>query len=468
MSPVIESPGYESDFQDESVRSGAGSSSFSNSGTESSLGEEEESPRSVIPVPRSKIMIRQSSVRVHVHSSVETTPKTPERPAVAEPVEKLDTGSQKKEGATPGGKENLKPKPKSRNVRPRSAPPPKKPKPKVEETVDLRSYSKSLRLLGLEIPSNRKEATKLTHHAVTVRTASPTLKTKLRERTQSVSNLQEVIDSKEKLAKKEFKSIKDSLNSAVFEEWYFKKAAEDEKKRQEAERKREEEEEKQREKEEKLQRCSEEFKNWLEKKKSLESKRALSNKAKAGKSKDVSEERKQKIMESVSSWKTKKKEEMLRKIKAQKKAEKEKEEKEKEKEAKMIESAEFFEKWKQRENDKLKEKMKEAREQKLAELEKKREEAVEKRKDAESAFKYWTMKKDELRQKEKERKTRKQRSSRPETPSESEKNQEALKAYNSWLDIVEQRELEEKYMAQENVLRHMWRPPWYPGGIAEF
>ena len=51
------------------------------------------------------------------------------------------------------------------------------------------SYSKSLRLLGLNIPSNRREAVKLENIDVEVRTSSPTMRTRLLRRTTSISDL---------------------------------------------------------------------------------------------------------------------------------------------------------------------------------------------------------------------------------------------------------------------------------------
>ena len=92
--------------------------------------------------------------------------------------------------------------------RPKSAPAEKKIEPPSVPTVDLRSYSKSLKLLGLDIPSNRTEATKIETHTLEIQTKSPTLRTRLKERTQSVSDLKEIVDSKHHLPKEEYSKIK--------------------------------------------------------------------------------------------------------------------------------------------------------------------------------------------------------------------------------------------------------------------
>ena len=118
----------------------------------------------------------------------------------------------------------------NKKKRPKSAPTPKKKAPAAPtekpELVDLRSYSKSLKLLGLEIPSNRTEATIVKTQNVEIRTKSPTLRTRLTERTQSVNDLRQIVDSKHHLPKEEYGKIKANLASAVFEEWYFNKMKE--------------------------------------------------------------------------------------------------------------------------------------------------------------------------------------------------------------------------------------------------
>jgi len=100
----------------------------------------EASPRKSVPKPtvtlksppkptKSGVTIRQNSVKVIVHKSNEKK----SRPSSA-----------------PAPKKRVKIKAKS-------------PAPQVEKKVDLRSYCKSLKLLGLEVPSNRREATVLSH-----------------------------------------------------------------------------------------------------------------------------------------------------------------------------------------------------------------------------------------------------------------------------------------------------------------
>ena len=59
-----------------------------------------------------------------------------------------------------------------------------------------------------------------------IRTKSPTMRTRLKERTQSVSDLREVVDSKHHLPKEEYGKIKAKLTNAIFEEWYFNKMKE--------------------------------------------------------------------------------------------------------------------------------------------------------------------------------------------------------------------------------------------------
>ena len=78
------------------------------------------------------------------------------------------------------------------------------------------------------------------------------------------------------------------------------------------------------------------------------------------------------------------------------------------------------------------------------------------------AFKAWKAKKVE------ERKNCKKSVNLQEKKSSKERLEAARDAYDNWLEYVEQREEEERLAEEERVLREMWRPPWYPPGIAEF
>ena len=104
---------------------------------------------------------------LHVHDAPDTTPGS----AQGKVTKLKEQTSSKSKTATAvtvqesSATTKSKPAPKKR---PASAPSssrkkaPVLPVPEpVDPSVDLRSYSKSLRLLGLDIPSNRREATKV-------------------------------------------------------------------------------------------------------------------------------------------------------------------------------------------------------------------------------------------------------------------------------------------------------------------
>ena len=137
--------------------------------------------------------------------------------------------------------------------RPQSAPNKKALKTEPEpERIALGEYSKSLKLLGVDVPSNRTEATKVKSQEIQVKTKEPTFRTRLLKRSGSYADLTKHINKDMK--KSEFESVKSDLNKAIFEEWYFKKLeAEREKKakiKEEEEKKTREEEEKKRDIEE--------------------------------------------------------------------------------------------------------------------------------------------------------------------------------------------------------------------------
>ena len=163
---------------------------------------------------------------------------------------------------------NVKPSAAARR-RPQSAPPRKVVKlpAKVPEEPDanLGDFSKSLKLLGVDIPSNRTEATKLNSQEVKVTTKEPTIRTRLLKRSGSYADLTQNIKKDMKLS--EFEAVRGKVKEAVFEQWYFKKCKEEKEKKlkeeEEAEKLRKEKEEKQKEVEEQ---SKEEFQKWCKQK----------------------------------------------------------------------------------------------------------------------------------------------------------------------------------------------------------
>merc|ERR1712226_50963 len=113
-------------------------------------------------------------------------------------------------------------------------------------------FSKSLKLLGIDVPSNRTEASKLCNQEVKVQTKEPTIRTRLLRRSGSYADLTQNIKRDMKMS--EFEAVREKVKEAVFEQWYFKKCAEEKEKKlkqeEEAEKLRKEKEEKQKEVEE--------------------------------------------------------------------------------------------------------------------------------------------------------------------------------------------------------------------------
>lgn len=380
----------------------------------------------------------------------------------------------------PRTKVEVKPPSKSR---PKSAPTPKKkaappPPPKPEPLVDLRSYSKSLKLLGLDIPSNRTEATKVDTNTLEIRTKSPTMKTRITERTQSVNDLRQIVDSKHHMPKDQYGKIKSSLANAVFEEWYFNKMKElAEKKNAEMEKIESKIYQNEMDEVDKKEKAAIEYKNWLERKQKQFKKMARRQKKKEEIIAEDQEALKAKILKAEEEWREKKATEHKKKLKLKRRLQKNEELEKAEHVKKKEETVKHFMNWEQGWREKLKAKMIENKQKRLEELEVKKANAKAKREDAEAAFNAWKNKKDEERTGTSKKSGQQQKVSRKglatasaaSTGLEKEKKLEAAKeAYENWLEYIEQREQEEKFAEEERLLREMWRPPWYPAGIADY
>ena len=364
----------------------------------------------------------------------------------------------------------------SKKNRPKSAPTPKKKaaataQVQQQELVDLRSYSKSLKLLGLDIPSNRTEATKVTTQTIDVKNKEPTMRTRLKERTQSVSDLKEIVDSKHHLPKEEYGKIKTKLANAVFEEWYFNKMKEyTDKKYNEMEKIEAKIYQKEVEEVEKKEKAAEEFKRWMEGKRQQLRKTARQLKKKNNVNNEDTEARQAKIKEAEEEWKQLKAADQKNKEKLKRRLQK-KQEQDKEKQMQKREEAQkHFINWEQTWKQKMKVKMSEEKQRALEELEVKKVAAKENREAAEAAFNCWkTKKKEESLEKKPAKAAAAAIEKEAVAEVETEKKLEAARdAYENWLEYIEQREEEDKCAEEERELREMWRPPWYPPGIADY
>ena len=389
--------------------------------------------------------------------------------------------------------------------RPQSAPPKKRVEPKrvsEEPKVELGEFSKSLKLLGMDIPSNRTEATEVKNQEIVVKTKEPTFRTRILKRSGSFADLTKNLTKDMKKA--EFEAVKNDLSRAVFEEWYFKKCEEERdkknKKKLEAEIKAKEEEEKKKEME---LLSKEEFDKWITAKKMQarkeKKKKEVLERGKIAGERVVDPEE---IEKKNKEWKESKKKDLIKQKEKEEELRKREEKERIEKDTKRTEAEKTFLKWKEDKEKESKEKLAKEKEKQK----KKTEEEIEKRKEADLAFASWKNQKAKLL-KEKEIKRIleiEQKNQKPvvlqnatdvpqaddETDkkivadtsvskpaitkeklseeNKDEKLEEAKLAYEAWLDYIEARDEERLMFDEERKKILMWKPPWCPGGKAMF
>jgi hypothetical protein len=367
--------------------------------------------------------------------------------------------------------------------RPQSAPSKKAVKaPPPEPEATLGEFSKSLKLLGLDIPSTRTEATKLTNQEVKVATKEPTIRTRLLKRSGSYCDLTKNI--KKDMKQSEFDALRSKVKDAVFEQWYFKKCEEERERKLKEEEKeaklKKDKEEKQREVEEM---SKEEFQKWCKLKKAQSEKekkrKDIIEKGKTTKVVDKEEvERKNKewLALKMKDFQKKKDEEERRRLEEEKKTI--------EQDKKRTEAEKTFLAWKESKTKELKERY-------LYEKNKgkeKQEALMEKRKDADLAFIGWKNRKTEKpkekakvqhppkkeppvqeAEKDEDKQTvKKIIEDHDEVDNNNRKLEEAKQAYEAWLDLIEEREEENLLFEEERKRILMWKPPWYAGGKALF
>lgn len=358
-----------------------------------------------------------------------------------------------------------------RSKRPQSAPNKRVRTPPVHNNnnniVPLGEYSKSLKLIGVDVESTRKEATKLTNQPVVVETKTPTLQTRLTRRSESHADLTQTV--KPGINRLQFQAIKQNLNAAVFEEWYFKKFTEAKeaklKKELELQRAQKEEQEKRKDIEE---RSKEEFELWLSKKKNEDGKtKTLEKKNKGVPSKVVDSDL---IEKKRKEWMEAKQKELVKEKEKEEKLAKEKEQEKIEQEVKRADASKVYNAWKEDKMRRLKARVEKEKER----WKEKKEREAEEKKDAESAFQGWKRQKIELiKKKVEEEKKKKEKEEKEKNAVKVDENlnlEEAEAAYAAWLEDVELRREEEKRREEEGYEDEeaKWRPPWYPPGRAVY
>jgi colicin import membrane protein len=178
-----------------------------------------------------------------------------------------------------------------------------------------------------------------------------------------------------------------------------------------------------------------------------------------------------KIKKAEEEWKAKKAEELKKHQRLKRRLLKKQDQEQDKQRVKKEDAQKHFIKWQEGWSDKMKDKMTEEKKKKLEEIEAKKAAAKEKSESAAAAFKGWTAKKVEDSKKSPQIKAPKKAGSKTDENGNNDKHERleaARDAYDNWLEYVEQREEEERFAEEERVLREMWRPPWYPAGIADF
>ena len=401
-----------------------------------------------------------------------SSPKTrsgkqaPLKATVIQPGPRLKPSKGKVSVANEKENKDMIPKSSIARRRPQSAPSKRPIRPSPEEAkAPLGQFSKSLKLLGVEIPSTRTEATKLTNQEVTVITTEASIRTRILKRSGSYADLTQNI--KKDMKASEFEAMRSKVKDAVFEQWYFKKCAEEKERKLKQEKKEErlkkEKENKQKEVDDM---SKEEFNKWCkEKKAKLEKEKKKKEIIEKGKVPKVVD--KEEIERKNKEWLALKKKDFLKKTEAVEKKRLAEEAKKIEEDKKRTEAEKTFIAWKEAKTKELKERY-------LAEKvkQKEKEEALkDKRQQAAAVFIGWKNKKDE-KIKDKTAKKNKDDKSKVETPKEDENNNEKLEqakqAYESWLNLIEEREEENFLFEEERKRILMWKPPWYAGGKALF
>nr|CAD7413423.1 unnamed protein product [Timema poppensis] len=331
--------------------------------------------------------------------------------------------------------------------------------------LDVASFRRSLKLLGLELEDSNKE-----HHdrgkkklALSCRPA-PTMCTRVLRRTYSLSDLLGSIQDPTLLHTQDGLN-RESLAKAVYEEWYFKKLREArQKKEQQTLEQVEGQTKKEKVQEEKIRKSEINFSKWKQMKKNeKKSEQCVELKVPQNSSCNTSQSfsaKQEKINSAFLSWKQEKAKELRKKVLEDKNKRKAVEDKRKEDEENKAAANTAFQMWKSKTDEVLRLKSEVQERKKKREEEKKKKDMQEKKENARSSFDAWKRVKDEqLKNKSAEEKLANERRTREKHVRQNERLYESEQAFEEWLDHAE-----EKFFPRQNKKQGLRSQvqPWVP------
>nr|CAD7256408.1 unnamed protein product [Timema shepardi] len=333
--------------------------------------------------------------------------------------------------------------------------------------LDVASFRRSLKLLGLELEDSSKE-----HHDCGKKKLALSCRFCLKYEGRMTLCTGRFLDSSviRALARIgpgfDFYGLnRESLAKAVYEEWYFKKLREArQKKEQQTLEQVEGQTKKEKVQEENIRKSEINFSKWKQMKiNEKKSEQCVELKVPQNSSCNTSQSfsaKQEKINSAFLSWKQEKAKELRKKVLEDKNKRKAEEDKRKEDEENKAAANTAFQMWKSKTDEVLRLKSEVQERKKKREEEKKKKDMQEKKENARSSFDAWKRVKDEqLKNKSAEEKLANERRTREKHVRQSERLYESEQAFEEWLDHAQ-----EKFFPQKNKKQGLRRQvqPWVP------
>ncbi|XP_047501903.1 histone-lysine N-methyltransferase, H3 lysine-79 specific-like [Penaeus chinensis] len=446
----------------------------------SSLSSNNLSPAKSEPPCASPLLVRKSPIHVAVRSR-DASPRAQESAAPQARDLQLSTSSKginnvlSSKEQTSRGSSGASPasRPRSAAARPRIMDR-ESPLHKLPRHLPLGNYARSLKMLGVKMPSPTHKASR-TPRSVSSQSwqSEGKLHTRVTRRSTSLEDVSRAIPQVKNPASLSALTVDEvqraTLSQAVYEEWYFKRCRQIRSQRVKAKDKQKEEERKKevknKEKEEKVTVAVGEWeeKKLEQKKKEREKKKTEAQKA-AEKEKEQ-QEKQLRIAAAIEAWE-KEKIALAKERREKKRAEKERKvEKAREQLTKREEAEVVFKSWKEQKKIEETEKRRRAKQEEAERKMKEEQEKLEKRQYADMSFAAWKKMKmaeqgENLQKVYQDSEGAKSMMLRRQL----ERSSEALEAYERWLEEVEDRRPARIYENARSSVLVRARSPWWPGG----